>query len=193
MNAPAASAAGAFFVRGNRGATVTCMADDRPPRHTASVGTALALALGAVALLAGCAGPSSEAAAPTPSATSTAPVQAVDVAAGEIDEAVEVAVTGADGVGVTFREITIAPGAGTGEHCHHGQLIAVVEQGTLTHYAPVYPDGVHVYDEGDAIIEGAGYVHEGVNEGDVDVVLWVTYVIPEGEPLAETDLTRCDH
>ena len=29
-------------------------------------------------------------------------------------------------------------------------------------------------------------------EGDVAVVLWVAYVTPEGEPLAETDLTHCD-
>lgn len=39
---------------------------------------------------------------------------------------------------------------------------------------------------------GAGYVHEGVNEGDEDVVLLVTYVIEEGMPLAQTDLALCD-
>ncbi|MBB1032744.1 cupin domain-containing protein [Dietzia sp. SLG310A2-38A2] len=94
---------------------------------------------------------------------------------------------------MTFREITIEPGAGTGEHCHYGQLIAVVEQGELTHYADIYPGGVHVYSQGESIIEGAGYPHEGRNEGDEDVVLMVTYVIPEGKPLAETDLANCDH
>lgn len=30
------------------------------------------------------------------------------------------------------------------------------------------------------------------NEGDVNVALWVTYIIPEGKPLAETDLSHCD-
>ena len=128
---------------------------------------------------------------PTPTA-STAPVTAVDLAEGTMDGPVEVDVASDAGVSVTFREITIAPGAGTGVHCHHGQLIAVVQQGTLTHYADIYPTGVHVYETGDSIIEGAGYQHEGRNEGDVDVILWVTYVIEEGEPLAETDLTRCD-
>lgn len=124
---------------------------------------------------------------------SAAPVSAVDVATGEIDEGVVVDVPDAgDGVGVTFREITLAPGASTGVHCHHGQLIAVVQAGELTHYAATHPDGVRVYATGEAIIEGAGYPHEGVNEGDDPVVLWVTYVIPEGEPLAETDLDRCD-
>ncbi|KQR22400.1 hypothetical protein ASF79_09150 [Agreia sp. Leaf335] len=132
-------------------------------------------------------------ASPTASPTeSHAPVEAVDLAAGEQDAPVEVSVSGDDGVGVTFREITLAPGASTGVHCHYGQLVAVVSEGTLTHYADIYPSGVHVYKTGDSIIEGAGYRHEGRNEGDENVVLWVTYIIPEGKPLAETDLSHCD-
>ncbi|MDN4638700.1 cupin domain-containing protein [Agreia sp. PsM10] len=135
----------------------------------------------------------------TPSATATespaethAPVEAVDLAAGEQDAPVEVSVSGDHGVGVTFREITLEPGATTGVHCHYGQLVAVVAEGSLTHYADIYPSGVHVYETGDSIIEGAGYRHEGRNEGDESVVLWVTYIIPEGKPLAETDLSHCD-
>lgn len=124
--------------------------------------------------------------------SSKEPVQAVIHAEGEQDAPVEVSVAGTEGVTVTFREITLAPGAGTGKHCHAGQLIGVVQQGALTHYADIYPGGVHVYEEGDSIIEGAGYVHEGINEGDEDLVLWVTYVIPEGEPLAQTELAKCD-
>ena len=123
---------------------------------------------------------------------SHAPVEAVDLAAGEQDAPVEVSVSGDDGVGVTFREITLEPGATTGVHCHYGQLVAVVAEGSLTHYADIYPSGVHVYETGDSIIEGAGYRHEGRNEGDENVVLWVTYIIPEGKPLAETDLSQCD-
>ncbi|WP_435527184.1 cupin domain-containing protein [Microbacterium aurantiacum] len=150
----------------------------------------------------GCAAPA--ATSPTPGSTagtapavtvspSTAPVSAVDLAAGEIDEGVVVDVPDAgEGVGVTFREITLAPGASTGVHCHHGQLIAVVQAGALTHYADTHPGGVRVYAAGEAIIEGAYYPHEGVNEGEEPVVLWVTYIVPEGEPLAETDLARCD-
>jgi quercetin dioxygenase-like cupin family protein len=120
------------------------------------------------------------------------PVVATIHASGEQEAPIEVDVAGADGVTVTFREITLAPGASTGEHCHAGQLIGVVQEGALTHYADIYPDGVHVYETGDSIVEGAGYVHEGRNEGDSDLVLWVTYVIPEGEPLAQTDLAKCD-
>ena len=146
---------------------------------------ALAIAIGA-AVMSACA------AAVLPAETPAA-VRAVDVAEGGQDEAVEVLVDGgAAGVDVTFREITIEPGAATGEHCHYGQLIAVVQEGELTHYSPTHPGGVRVYETGDSIIEGPGYVHEGRNEGDDDVVLWVNYVTPDGDPLAETDLAQCD-
>jgi len=156
---------------------------------------AIALAIVIGVALSSCAAATAPVAAPspTPSPLEThAPVEAVDLAAGAQDGPVTVSVEGEDGVTVTFREITIAPGAGTGEHCHYGQLIAVVQEGALTHYADIYPDGVHVYETGDSIIEGAGYPHEGRNEGDENVVLWVTYVIPEGKPLAETDLSHCE-
>lgn len=135
----------------------------------------IAALLGTSLLLAGCAAP---------------PVSVEELGAGEQAESVDVEVGGP--VAVTFRRITLQPGAGTGEHCHYGQLIAVVEQGTFTHRAPVYPTGEHIYHAGDTIIEGAGYVHEGLNEGDEPVVLLVTYVTEEGEPLAETDLSNCD-
>ena len=129
---------------------------------------------------------------PASSASVVPPVRAVDIAEGDQVEPVDVFVDGgAAGVDVTFREITIEPGAGTGEHCHYGQLIAVVQEGELTHYSETHPGGVRVYKTGESIIEGAGYPHEGRNEGDTDVVLWVTYVIPDGKPLAETDLAKC--
>ena len=147
----------------------------------AKVGTlAVMVALTSTVALAGC-------------ASSDAPLSAIDLAVGELDAPVNVSVDGgADGVGVTFKEITMRPGASTGVHCHYGQLDAVVKEGTLTHYAAMYPGGVHEYHAGDAIIEGAGYKHEGRNEGTTNVVLWVTYIIPEGKPLAETDLSHCD-
>ncbi|MGK5543192.1 cupin domain-containing protein [Streptomyces sp. URMC 127] len=94
-------------------------------------------------------------------------------------------------VQVNFRELVFPPGAATGKHCHHGQLVAVVKSGTLTHYAPVYPGGVHVYRTGDSVVEGTGYVHEGRNEGSTPLVLWATYMTPQGKPLAETDLSKC--
>ncbi|TAJ46836.1 MAG: cupin domain-containing protein [Herbiconiux sp.] len=166
---------------------------------------AIGLALIAVLTMSGCAAPStseslatsasSSPSSPTATPTSTAPatdapVVVEELGRGEQEASVDVEVTGP--TQVAFRRITLKPGAGTGLHCHDGQLIAVVEQGTLTHYAPIYPGGVHVYEAGDSIIEGPGYVHEGKNEGTENVVLLVTYVIPDGDPLAETDLTHCD-
>ena len=152
---------------------------------------------GSAALIVGGLGLALVACTPAESATPAAapePVRAVDIAEGQQDGPVDVEVDGgAEGVQVNFREITIEPGAGTGRHCHYGQLIAVVEQGDLTHYADIYPGGVHVYRTGESIIEGAGYPHEGRNEGQEDVVLMVSYVTPDGKPLAETDLTNCDH
>ena len=122
------------------------------------------------------------------------PVTVEELAQGVVQEPLEVEtdveVDGTDQV--NFRKITLAPGGGTGRHCHYGNLIAVVGAGSLTHYAPIYPGGVHEYHEGDTIIEGPGYVHEGKNEGEDTVVLWVTYVTPEGKPLAETDLAHCE-
>lgn len=148
------------------------------------------------ALLAGCGVlPASETeASGTPTSAqasaSAAPVMVEELGSGDRDEVVDVEVDGP--VTVTYRRITIAPGAGTGLHCHHGQLVAIVEQGELTHLAPVYPGGEHVYQAGDSLVEGAGYVHEGVNEGSEDLVLLVTYVTEAGQPLAETDLERCE-
>ena len=154
---------------------------------------AAVLAFAGALTLTACAATPTAAPAATPTTAPDAPVVAVDLAAGEQDEPVEVDVDGgADGVGVTFREITIAPGGSTGEHCHYGQLVAVVSEGELTHYSETHEGGVRVYQAGEAVVEGAGYPHEGRNEGDVDTVLWVTYIIPEGKPLAETDLANCD-
>ncbi|WP_414166795.1 cupin domain-containing protein [Streptoverticillium reticulum] len=109
-------------------------------------------------------------------------------AAGRQDDPVKVEVDGP--AQVNFRKITIPPGSGTGWHCHYGNLVAVVKQGELTH--EMQSGGTHTYKAGDSVIEGSGYVHQGVNNGTEDVVLWVTYVTPEGKPLAETDLTKCD-
>ena len=121
---------------------------------------------------------------------SVAAVSVDDFGQGVQDGPVDVAVRGP--TRMDFHKITIKPGAGTGLHCHYGQLLAVVSRGVFMHYAPTYPTGVHQYVAGESIVEGASYVHEGKNEGTEDVTLWVTYVTPKGEPLAETDLAKCE-
>jgi hypothetical protein len=57
--------------------------------------------------------------------------------------------------------------------------------------SPIYPTGVHIYHKGDVIVEGTGYLHEGVNDGSDRLIMRVTCFMPKGEPLAETDRSKC--
>ncbi|MFN8033788.1 MAG: cupin [Mycobacterium sp.] len=100
-------------------------------------------------------------------------------------EAVTFAHSSLNGKDYITKQITIAPGGTTGWRYHPGQLFAVIKAGTLTHYdSACSVDGV--YNVNDPITEGsgAGYVHEGRNEGPVPVVMWVLYIDPAGSPLA---------
>ncbi|MFF5936186.1 cupin domain-containing protein [Streptomyces sp. NPDC012508] len=85
---------------------------------------------------------------------------------------------------VTVRTVTIAPGGSTGWHHHPGQLIAVVQSGTLTR--TLDDCSVEATSAGEAFIEPAGrkHVHIGRNLGTEPVVLYVTYLLPEGAPLS---------
>lgn len=86
---------------------------------------------------------------------------------------------------VIVRTITIAPGGSTGWHTHAGQLIAVVESGTLTR--TLSDCSVEVTPAGTSFIEpsGPGHRHIGRNNGTEPVVLWVTYLLPEGRALSD--------
>ncbi|MFE9727208.1 cupin domain-containing protein [Streptomyces sp. NPDC005794] len=93
---------------------------------------------------------------------------------------------------VTFREITVQPGGSTGWHTHKGQLIAVVKSGTLTR--TLHDCSVEVTPAGTSFIEpsGAGHRHIGRNLGTQPVVLWVTYLLPEGSELSDdADAVDC--
>jgi quercetin dioxygenase-like cupin family protein len=85
-----------------------------------------------------------------------------------------------------LREITVAPGGGTGWHFHDGTLYALVKSGTLTHSdATCATDGI--YRGGSAFVEPSGpdHVHIGRNLGATPLVLEVLYVNPAGSPLSE--------
>ncbi|WP_371607108.1 cupin domain-containing protein [Dietzia sp. WMMA184] len=79
----------------------------------------------------------------------------------------------------------LEPGARTGRHCHHGQLLVVVEQGELTRYADAYHGGVHVYRAGDSVVKGSRYIHETGNERSEDLVVMITHFTPEGRSTEE--------
>ncbi|MET8325579.1 cupin domain-containing protein [Streptomyces sp. NPDC005181] len=93
---------------------------------------------------------------------------------------------------VTFRTITVQPGGSTGWHTHSGQVIAVVKSGTLTR--TLDDCSVEVMAEGTSFIEpsGARHPHIGRNLGTEPVVLWVTYLLPEGSALSDdADAVDC--
>ncbi|WP_406150024.1 cupin domain-containing protein [Streptomyces sp. NBC_01012] len=93
---------------------------------------------------------------------------------------------------VTFRKITVEPGGSTGWHTHEGQLIAVVKAGTLTR--TLDDCTVEVSPAGTTFIEpsGADHRHIGRNLGTEPVVLWVTYLLPEGSELSDdADAVEC--
>jgi quercetin dioxygenase-like cupin family protein len=85
---------------------------------------------------------------------------------------------------VVVRRILIEPGGSTGWHYHTGELVAVVLTGTLTRRLD--DCSVETSTAGDAFVEPAGrdHVHIGRNLGTEPVELYVTYLIPAGDPLA---------
>jgi quercetin dioxygenase-like cupin family protein len=94
---------------------------------------------------------------------------------------------------VVVRRITIPPGVSTGWHYHDGELIAVVESGTLTR---VLADcSIETTAAGSSFVEpaGSGHVHVGRNQGTEPVVLYVTYLLPSGSaPATEAADPGCE-
>ncbi|MGW2476826.1 cupin domain-containing protein [Streptomyces sp. NPDC001665] len=86
---------------------------------------------------------------------------------------------------VTFVTATVAPGGSTGWHTHKGQLIVVVKSGTLTR--TLDDCSVEVSPAGTSFVEPAGrnHRHIGRNLGSEPVVLWVTYLLPQGSELSD--------
>lgn len=117
-------------------------------------------------------------------ATPGSGVSATVVAKGTSDGKLKVK-TPKDATDVTFRTITIEPGGSTGWHTHSGQLIAVVKSGTLTR--TLSDCTTEATPAGTSFIEpsGARHQHIGRNLGTEPVVLWVTYLLPEGSALSD--------
>ena len=81
------------------------------------------------------------------------------------------------------QEVTVGVGAQTGWHSHHGPVIVVVAQGTMTLYQADDPTCTgETYTAGEAFVDpGQGNVHNARNEGSVGVVLYATYFdVPPG-------------
>lgn len=74
--------------------------------------------------------------------------------------------------------LLFVPGAEAPLHSHGGPGYISILEGELT----LYEDGVeNVYSAGDSLVETPDKVYKGGNYTDEDMVLMVTYLVPEGE------------
>jgi quercetin dioxygenase-like cupin family protein len=82
---------------------------------------------------------------------------------------------------VTVRTLTIQPGETLPWHYHPGYAFNVVKQGVLT-----VEDGCGGEEEnlivGDAFEEVEGHVHRAKNLGTEPVVVYNTFIVPQGKP-----------
>ena len=84
---------------------------------------------------------------------------------------------------VLVQNVTIAPGAQTSWHSHHGPVVVVVQTGSMTLYQADDPSCTgETFTAGQAFVDpGQGNVHNARNEGTVEVSLYATYFdVPPG-------------
>ncbi len=75
----------------------------------------------------------------------------------------------------------IAPGGTFGWHSHPGPSIVVIQSGALTLYRADDPECTpQHYAAGSGFVDQGGDVHVVRNEGDVEAVVYVTSIIPQG-------------
>jgi quercetin dioxygenase-like cupin family protein len=82
---------------------------------------------------------------------------------------------------ITMIKQTLTPGGSTGWHQHGGPIWVVIASGTLTLYDGDDPSctGV-VYPPGSAFMDPGTHTHIARNEGNESVVVYVTFMLPEG-------------
>jgi quercetin dioxygenase-like cupin family protein len=119
----------------------------------------------------------------TPPATPGSGVTVVTLADGRLPAIVRV-IVGPNSDNKVARiqqyKITLVPGGTTGWHQHGGPHPIVVASGTLTYYKgdDATCTGVQ-YPAGTAILDPGYTTHLARNEGTVDVVLYVTQMLPD--------------
>ncbi|MEO8289736.1 MAG: cupin domain-containing protein [Gaiellaceae bacterium] len=93
-------------------------------------------------------------------------------------------------IDVADQTVSLVPGGHTGWHSHPGPALVVIKEGTFTLYDGNDPSCTpHVFEKGDAFVDrGGGHVHIGRNEGETNVELSVTYLLPVGAA-PRTDVT----
>lgn len=121
----------------------------------------------------------------TSKATPGSGVTAQLLGAGTLPEPVSVKIKDGSKINMDVTQIqtykiTIAPGGYTGWHQHGGPHMIVVASGSLTYYEGHDPTctGV-VYSAGSTILDPGFDTHFVRNEGTVEVVTYVTQLLPE--------------
>lgn len=85
---------------------------------------------------------------------------------------------------LSLVEFTVAPGGYFGWHVHGGPVWVMVKQGTLTLYdANDRTCTGTPYQPGSALLDGGNHVHNARNEGQEPVVIYATFMLPEGGQL----------
>ncbi len=95
---------------------------------------------------------------------------------------------------VAVAKVVLEPGGSTGWHHHPGVVMVSVKSGAVSEYH----QDCHktVYKAAKGFVEGDGEVHVARNEGNVDAVLYATFLAtetpPEGLTIADAQPKNCD-
>jgi quercetin dioxygenase-like cupin family protein len=82
---------------------------------------------------------------------------------------------------IVMIKFTVAPGGHFGWHQHGGPLWVVVASGTLGYYSADDPTCTPViFEAGSAFMDPGNVTHTARNEGADNVVIYVTFMLPEG-------------
>ena len=122
----------------------------------------------------------------TPQATPGSGVTAQLIASGNLPEPVRVKIKDGSKINMDVTQvltykITIAPGGYTGWHQHGGPHMIIVASGSLTYYEGNDPTCTGTgYSPGSSILDPGFDTHFVRNEGTVDMVTYVTQLLPAG-------------
>ena len=82
---------------------------------------------------------------------------------------------------LSMVKFTVVPGGAFGWHQHGGPVWAIIASGTLTLYQGDDPSCQgKEYGPGSALLDPGDHTHNARNESDVDVVVYATFMLPEG-------------
>jgi hypothetical protein len=98
----------------------------------------------------------------------------------------ETGIVQADGSKINVIRYTITPGGSLGWYQHGGPVWSVIQSGTLTLYSGRTQSHDPLcqgkeYGPGSAFLDPGDHTYNARNEGNVDVVVYATFMLPEGE------------